>query len=277
MPRIVTAIYSTRAEAESARLRLGAAAKVQSAQVLARETAAALDNLGVHRDDAQACRDALQAGDHVLVATVARGELAAPIVDALTVAGDVENTDEDGPRLSYDIGAVEPARPAAKIARPAALNAPRAGKEGGIAGIVTASREATTLPPRTPAAEPTPAVKQSAPPAEEVQPPAPPKETPEIRIGQPRAAYSAASNPQASGRGDFESRAPARRLSEAEVEAGGLLKNRVIEVVEMREEPVISKEVVVREEVIIRKTVDERIETIDDTVRRTEVEVEELP
>ena len=77
-------------------------------------------------------------------------------------------------------------------------------------------------------------------------------------------------------RPDFESRAPARRLTDEEVQAGGLLKDRVVEVVEMREEPVISREVVVREEVLIRKTVNERSEIVRDTVRHTEVEVDEL-
>src|SRR5688572_15394096 len=107
MSRTVTAIYSSRTEAESARLRLGSAVKVQSAQVLARETAAALDNLSVDRKDAQACRDALQAGDSVLVATIARGEPEASIIDALAVAAGEGETIESGPRLSYDIGAVD--------------------------------------------------------------------------------------------------------------------------------------------------------------------------
>ena len=45
----------------------------------------------------------------------------------------------------------------------------------------------------------------------------------------------------------------------------------------MREEPVVTKIAVVREEVIVRKTMQERTETIRDTVRQTEVEVEDLP
>jgi stress response protein YsnF len=44
----------------------------------------------------------------------------------------------------------------------------------------------------------------------------------------------------------------------------------------MREEPVITKEAFVREEVIVRKTVQERTETVRDTVRRTDFELEEL-
>jgi stress response protein YsnF len=75
---------------------------------------------------------------------------------------------------------------------------------------------------------------------------------------------------------DVESRPSERRLSDEEVESGGLFKERVFEIAEMREEPVVTKVAVVREEVIVRKTVNERTETIRDTVRHTEVEVEDL-
>ena len=77
-------------------------------------------------------------------------------------------------------------------------------------------------------------------------------------------------------RSTIERRPAERRLTEEEIIAGGLLQERVIEISEMREEAVVSKEAWVREEVVVRKNVERRIETIEDTVRRTEVEVEEL-
>jgi stress response protein YsnF len=61
------------------------------------------------------------------------------------------------------------------------------------------------------------------------------------------------------------------------MEAGGLFKERVFEIAEMREEPVVTKIAVVHEEVIVRKIVKERTETIRDSVRQTQVEVEDLP
>lgn len=67
-----------------------------------------------------------------------------------------------------------------------------------------------------------------------------------------------------------------RRLSEEEVVKGGLLRDRVIEVTSMREEAVVSKEAFVREELIVTKNVEQRIEEIHDTVRRTQVETEDL-
>jgi uncharacterized protein (TIGR02271 family) len=71
-------------------------------------------------------------------------------------------------------------------------------------------------------------------------------------------------------------RRPAERtLSDADLHSGGLLKPRVVEISEMREEAVVTKEAFVREEVVVSKSVEERVETVRDTVRRTEVDVDE--
>jgi uncharacterized protein (TIGR02271 family) len=52
-------------------------------------------------------------------------------------------------------------------------------------------------------------------------------------------------------------------------------RDRTIEATETAEEAVVAKEARVVEEVVVRKTADERTETVSDTVRRTEVEVED--
>ena len=54
-----------------------------------------------------------------------------------------------------------------------------------------------------------------------------------------------------------------------------LFEDRTIEVEERGEEAVVAKEARVREELIVNKEVAERTETISDTVRRTEVEIED--
>jgi uncharacterized protein (TIGR02271 family) len=54
-------------------------------------------------------------------------------------------------------------------------------------------------------------------------------------------------------------------------------QEQVIEVEEFAEEPVVSKEARVVEEVRVGKEVSERTETIRDSVRRTEVDVEQIP
>jgi uncharacterized protein (TIGR02271 family) len=56
-----------------------------------------------------------------------------------------------------------------------------------------------------------------------------------------------------------------------------MLRERTIELTETSEEAVVAKEARVVEEVVVHKTVGEHVETIDDTVRRTEVEVDRTP
>ncbi|MBA1159130.1 YsnF/AvaK domain-containing protein [Microvirga mediterraneensis] len=54
-----------------------------------------------------------------------------------------------------------------------------------------------------------------------------------------------------------------------------LFQERTIEAEERAEEAVVSKEARVKEELVIRKDVEERTETVSDTVRRTEVDVDD--
>ena len=51
-------------------------------------------------------------------------------------------------------------------------------------------------------------------------------------------------------------------------------QSKTIEAVEVDEEPVVTKEVFVTEEIELRKEAVERVETVRDTVRRTEVDIE---
>jgi uncharacterized protein (TIGR02271 family) len=64
-----------------------------------------------------------------------------------------------------------------------------------------------------------------------------------------------------------------RPASEADFEA---LTGGPIEITEVDEEAVVSKQARVIEEVVIGKETTEKTETVRDTVRRTEVEVEDL-
>ena len=52
-------------------------------------------------------------------------------------------------------------------------------------------------------------------------------------------------------------------------------KERTIELTERAEEAVIAKDAVVTEEVVVRKSAEERTETIEDTVRHTEVDIDD--
>lgn len=72
------------------------------------------------------------------------------------------------------------------------------------------------------------------------------------------------------------SRAASRPVSDEELARSGLLRDRVIEIAQVREEAVVSKGVFVREEVVISKTTERRVEEIHETVRRTVIETEDL-
>jgi uncharacterized protein (TIGR02271 family) len=65
------------------------------------------------------------------------------------------------------------------------------------------------------------------------------------------------------------------KLGSADLQRGELFQDRNIEMTETAEEAVVAKEARVREELVVRKTAEERVEQIDDTVRRTEVDVDE--
>jgi uncharacterized protein (TIGR02271 family) len=70
-----------------------------------------------------------------------------------------------------------------------------------------------------------------------------------------------------------------RRAVDQVVEIGDLpaLHDRAIEVRTTAEDVVVEKQARIVEEVVIHKHAEEHIETITDTVRRTAVEIEELP
>lgn len=72
---------------------------------------------------------------------------------------------------------------------------------------------------------------------------------------------------------DIERRPVDRAVGASDADA---FRDRSIEMTETREEAVIGKEARVVEEVVVRKTADEHVEDIEDTVRRTEVDVEDL-
>ena len=67
-----------------------------------------------------------------------------------------------------------------------------------------------------------------------------------------------------------------RVVNEPIGDVGGLFQERQIELTETGEQVLVGKEARIVEEVAIRKQAGERVETISDTVRHTEVEVEQI-
>jgi uncharacterized protein (TIGR02271 family) len=67
-----------------------------------------------------------------------------------------------------------------------------------------------------------------------------------------------------------------RRPASGRTTAGrDAFQEQTIELQERGEEAVVAKDAVVKEEVVVRKTGDDRVENIDETVRRTEVDVDD--
>lgn len=64
-------------------------------------------------------------------------------------------------------------------------------------------------------------------------------------------------------------------LSAGQLGDSDMLQDRTIEMTEMSEEAVVEKEARVREELVVKKTSEQRTENIDETVRHTEVDVDE--
>lgn len=76
---------------------------------------------------------------------------------------------------------------------------------------------------------------------------------------------------------EVERRPVNQPLTGANMNADDLLRDRTIELTETSEEAVVAKEARVVEEVLVHKDVEQRTETIQDTVRHTEVDVDRLP
>lgn len=66
-------------------------------------------------------------------------------------------------------------------------------------------------------------------------------------------------------------------IPEAESAQAGLFVSRLIEFGETRRETVVAARPFVREEIVVGKSIGRRVERIEETVRRTEVEVEQVP
>lgn len=101
----------------------------------------------------------------------------------------------------------------------------------------------------------------------------------EARIGETRLVRGGATVStftEDSSSGEVPAPAQGRIVTEAEIAESGLLRERVIEIGEMREVAVVSKQTVVREELVVRKDIEERTERVAETLRRTEVDIERL-
>ncbi|MBA2467716.1 MAG: DUF2382 domain-containing protein [Sphingomonas sp.] len=297
MSRTVTALYDSRQDAETARGRLVSGIKTRSTRIIAKDTVAAVDSLDIDAKEKQSHRAAISQGCYLLAAEIEAGQNPKRVVTLLEEAADGDGNEAPAEAVHERPPSGVPTqvedRPvqggATEVAAQQRFEEPGVTQPVGQPTVAEAKieepRASQRFDERT--AQPVQrSVQQQQPVQEERVPLA--KE--ELRIGTRQVSRGGArvrsvirETPAeeqvdlSEEHVDLEKRPSERRLTTDEVKAGGLLRERVFEIREMREEAVITKEAFVREEIIVRKTVQQRTETIRDTVRRTEVEVEELP
>jgi stress response protein YsnF len=263
MSELVICRFDHEAEAEQALSLVASKLSLLDSAVLSNSVAGtfALESLDLTPEERATCQEQLKAGGFLMAAQVATRPEAEAVLEIL----DASRRSEPA-RAEQKAPAPAAPAPAPPVATPAARTAPAA----------AAPAPAPASPPATAPASPAATGEERIPIVEG-----------ELRIGKREVVRGGArvhafitdvpvqeQVELAEERTSVEHRPANRRLTDEEVIEGGLLQERVVEVARMREVPVVSKEAFVREEVVVRKTVEHRIEEINETVRRTEVETE---
>ena len=102
MARTVTALYDSRAEAETARARLAAEVGADETRILGRDDIGALDDSGISKSEIHSFRESLLKGSHLLLAGVPAGRDPERIVALLTGVGDGPGHSATGDRLTEE-------------------------------------------------------------------------------------------------------------------------------------------------------------------------------
>ena len=246
MSRTVTALYDTKAEAEAARQRLSAAVDVERVRVIDQGSSRELNGYHIANEDRHAYGEGLRRGGALLCAKVDGHEDADRIVRALEETGSVDLEDRQQSWRS------EGWMPFAETGTT------------GTTGAAAATAGVNTVE------------EQRIPIVEE-----------ELRVGKREVERGGARvrsyvrevpvHEQVTLREEHVhvERRPVDQPLGAVESAGDLLRDRTVEMVEHAEEVVVQKVAAVREEVVVSKTAEQHVETITDTVRHTEVDVEE--
>lgn len=251
MSRTVTALYDTRAEAESARERLSSAVDVESARILDKDSMSSgqqeqgsLNTLAISHEDRHAYGEGINRGGFLLCAEVDDDENAGEIVRILEQTSSVDLDDRQNAWRSE--GWAPYAGATGYGDRDTNMNSDRAIEEEHIPVVeeqmVVGKRQVERGGAR---------VRSYV------------RETPvheQVNLREEHVSV--------------ERRPVNETLSRSGMD-GDMLRERNIEMTETAEVPVVGKEARVTEEVVVRKTADQHTEDVEDTVRRTEVEVDE--
>ena len=265
MSRTVTALYDSRAEAESARQRLSSTVDVERIRIIDQGSGGSgggssggLGNAALSHEDRHAYGEGIRRGGFLLCAEVDGHEDADRIVQALE---ETSSVDLDQRQESWRSEGWQPYQ----------ASSGSAGSNGAQSAIGAQASTGTQASGNVVEEQRIPIIEE------------------ELRVGKREVERGGARvrsyvrevpvHEEVTLREEHvhvERRPVNQQLARGELDRdGGLLQDRTVEMKEHAEEAVVGKEAVVREEVVLSKTVEQRSEQIDETVRHTEVDVEE--
>ncbi|HYW17506.1 MAG TPA: YsnF/AvaK domain-containing protein [Allosphingosinicella sp.] len=270
MSRTVTALYDTRQEAEAARQRLASAVDAERVKIIDQSSGGGQDgrslgNLYLSDDDRHAYGEGLRRGGFLLCAEVHSGEDHERIIQLLeeTSSVDLEERQQSWKNegwQAYSGGSTS-----------STSGASTSSTQTGIAAQSATTGQGATAAGNVVEEERIPIVEE------------------ELRIGKREVTRGGARvrsyvrevpvEEQVTLREEHVSveRRPVQQQQgvQSTQNAEDLLQDREIEMRETAEEAVVQKVANVREELVVRKTAEEHVEQVRDTVRHTEVEVDE--
>jgi uncharacterized protein (TIGR02271 family) len=265
MSRTVTALYDTRQEAEAARQRLSSAVAIERINIIDKSSGGdegrSLNGLYMSNDDRHAYGEGLRRGGFLLCAEVHGGEDHERIVSLLEESSsvDLEERQQSWQKEGWAPYSGQSTGQSTSQSTGQSSGAQSA-TGGGFQGSGNVVQE-----------EHIPIVEE------------------ELRVGKREVTRGGARvrsyvrevpvEEQVTLREEHVSveRRPVQQQQgvQATGNAEELLQNREIEMRETSEEAVVQKVAAVREEVVVRKTAEEHTEQVRDTVRHTEVEIDE--
>jgi len=265
MSRTVTALYDTRQEAEAARQRLSSAVAIERINIIDKSSGGgegrSLNSLYMSDDDRHAYGEGLRRGGFLLCAEVESGEDHERIVSLLEESSsvDLEERQQSWQKEGWApfSGQSSGQSTGRSIGQSSGAQSATGGGFQGSGNVVQ---------------------EEHIPIVEE-----------ELRVGKREVTRGGARvrsyvrevpvEEQVTLREEHVSveRRPVQQQQgvQATGNAEELLQNREIEMRETSEEAVVQKVAAVREEVVVRKTAEEHTEQVRDTVRHTEVEIDE--
>jgi len=291
MSRNVTALYDTRAEAEAARQRLSSEVSLDRIKIIDKDNGGSsgdgsgsggLGGLYLSNDDRHAYGEGIRRGGFLLCAEVETGEDADKIVRLLEESSSV---DMDERQNSWRNEGWSPQAATSGMSSGAGAMSGSATGMQGSAGTMSQTSGQVVAEEHIPIVEEELRVGKREVERGGARVRSYVREVPvQEQVTLREEHVSVERRPVEQGQSQTVSQG--QTLSQGQSQFGGqaganagnpedLLQERTIEMRETAEEAVVQKVANVREEVVVTKTAEERVEQVSDTVRHTEVDVED--